>query len=191
MDEQPEVPPSKQPKRFFDIASPKDFRPSPTSRPLIVGHHPEQADPMVTAAADKPEPTAVAIHIAPEPDVSAPTPTPVEPPVVEPEPQTPEETHRAQPEPVAQTAETMMQQEYDEIEHELPSGETMAPAASQPIAVGQPVVVHHNHHPHPIAKKLLTVLIVVVVLVVVSDVLLDANIWKPTHQFPHTHFLHK
>jgi hypothetical protein len=53
MDE-PILPPSAQPKRFFDVMPPKHTMPNSTSRPLIVGNKSEQEDPMVKPKEDLP-----------------------------------------------------------------------------------------------------------------------------------------
>jgi hypothetical protein len=106
MDDQPALPPSQQPKRFFDISPPQDFTPSATSRPVIVGHHPQQSDPMM----------------APRPSVPAPTAPTAESDVVFPKvPHTPDHPEAVAPVP-SESAEGMMQEEYDEVAHELSRG---------------------------------------------------------------------
>jgi hypothetical protein len=139
MDDQPALPPSQQPKRFFDVSPPKDFRPSATSRPVIVSNRPQQADPMMAPAAPTPPAPGEPAHDGPE------------------------------------TAEQMMQEEYDEIAHELPGDTTLhlpattvQPASSeQPVvittpAVGQAVVAHHTP-PVAMGKKLVILVIAIVI----------------------------
>ncbi len=57
-------------KQYFDVAHPDQSRPSATSRPVIVGHRPQTADPMVNQrpAAPQPiDPSMVPSHEAPQP----------------------------------------------------------------------------------------------------------------------------
>lgn len=42
-----------EPKKHFDISKPHHYTPDPTSKPVIVGHHPTMPDPMIREERDK------------------------------------------------------------------------------------------------------------------------------------------
>ncbi|MBI4034582.1 hypothetical protein HY380_01650 [Candidatus Saccharibacteria bacterium] len=81
-----------QPK-FFDVSHPQHRRPSPTSRPLIVGHHPQAADPMVHQRPSEPQvlkPVSAvesAQPVTPTLPPEPPAPEPSVPPQPQPQPQ--------------------------------------------------------------------------------------------------------
>jgi hypothetical protein len=169
MDDQPALPPSQQPKRFFDVSPPEDFTPSATSRPVIVGHRPQQADPMMAPRPSAPAPTAPTA----ESDVVFPKVSHV--------PESPEATA---PRP-SESAEGMIQEEYDEVAHELPSGGVEeSPAASAlppPASTAQPevtspaasqVVVVHHKPPASMGKKLVILVITLVIIALIIVVIL-------------------
>jgi hypothetical protein len=195
------TPPSQQPKRFFDIAPPKDFVPSATSRPLLAPKDPQQPDPMMVVQAPHHQ-FPLAPELASQLGTSA-------------ESEETDETALLDPGDAvalpAETPEGMMNREYDEVQHEIPAdfgepvadahdNQTSAPITSDPVEPLQdaetagalsPAVVMH-HHPSPrLMRDIVITLLVVVLLVVAADVLLDAQVWKPTYNFPHTHLLHK
>ena len=124
---------------------PKDFdvkrgtqAPNPTSRPIIVGHHPSAGDPMVhriktTPPSDKPsapEPVKVPVVDASEPAVNTETSTKkvIQPlnPVIQ---AAPEPTPSVEPEPKNEPA----QQPVGVVEDKPPSPQTPAEAAAKVI----------------------------------------------------------
>jgi hypothetical protein len=164
MDNDPVQPPSKQPKRFFDISPPKDFRPSSTSRPVIVSNYPIQPDPMMSQPTESAQPSVASDtpSSTSEPDQEIATEVtsnePASPVVVEPS------------DVPTDSAESMMQKEYEEVEHELLPGEDNEPVpppdntlpAEPALVTGQVVFVHHKG---PRAdKKILFIIIAVVVV---------------------------
>ena len=67
-----------EPKKHFDVSKPRRHGPDPTSKPIIVGHHPTMPDPMIREERNK---TAKPIKVIldgekPEPVVEEPTPKP-------------------------------------------------------------------------------------------------------------------
>lgn len=192
------VPPSKQPKRFFDVAPPQTAAPSATSRPVIVGNRPEQADPMVTPPATSSQP-GTSMPIAPPP-VSMPEILAV--PSMEPpdESITPFTAELAQASHEPDAGTRLMLEEYKEVRHELtpdmpvtavepslgPVSEVSSPAPVTNTPISQPSVSHHKS-PHGVQGIILWML-VLLSLLVFANILLDAGIWQPSVELPHSDF---
>lgn len=73
-----------EPKKHFDVSKPRRHTPDPTSKPVIVGHHPTMPDPMIREEAAKaPKPISVVSKDADEPEpltISQPDKPTIEPP---------------------------------------------------------------------------------------------------------------
>ena len=179
-------PPSKQPKRFFDVLPPSQSRPSATSRPVIARSEPHHVDTMLHSGPvglTSPPPSEELTLVNSE--TEAPIGESAEAEVAEP-----------------QDATTMMQQEYDEVAHELPAGDTEDAQELVPVAERAPlelpmqdlnndvVVVHHESSSHESYKVLIMVAFLIMGLAVVMlDILLDTHVIRSS--LPHTHFFHK
>jgi hypothetical protein len=57
-------------KKYFDVSKPRRHAPNPTSKPIIVGHHPMMPDPMIR---EKRQKSSKSIHIFSEPKESTTT----------------------------------------------------------------------------------------------------------------------
>ena len=64
-----------EPKKHFDISKPRRLGPDPTSKPIIVGHHPTMPDPMIREQAVRaPRPINITDADTPQPVTVTPTP---------------------------------------------------------------------------------------------------------------------
>ena len=202
MDEPTVTPPSKQPKRFFDIAPPKNFSPASTSKPVIVSNRPEQADPMMVAAPDSGQPTAepevperTALNTD-EPEVALKAPEndslPEEPEASVPI-SAPVETEKVSPEPAPDIPATEPPEAAQAANHEEPvtEPEPSVPAAAAPpkaATAAPPGVVVQHHNERGSAKTAIVVVVLLLIAVITLDILLDAGILHANFPIPHTHF---
>jgi len=131
-------------RRVFDISHPRYTRPTQTSRPLIVGHHPQAPDPMVNQRPAEPKHLKIAGEPKPaEPPAVQPEVQEAMPPVVEPRWEVHPENMPLKPEPT--------------ISDETAIAELAEPETEAVSVHGQPVAHHpesvHGHHqaPEPVA----------------------------------------
>lgn len=184
--------------KVFDIMRPGKAQPSPTSRPIIVGHKPQVQDSTLTdkpaPAADKPPVKAKRELMDGHDEVSVEPPAPTEvaepsataaasvPPMQSPAPTEPE------PEPLAQSVPEPEQPEASADEIPAAPPESAALAETEPAVIAQPVVSFHHKHAGKHPLKWLAVLVIILVLAaVILDILLDAGAITVTN-IPHTHF---
>jgi hypothetical protein len=189
MDE-PLKPPSQQPKRFFDIVPSKLAFPPATSRPIIPGSRTHPADPMMTTGqSDSAGQTEIETDEPVDTDSTPATGTEKN------DLAGPTDMHQETP-----AGDEMIEQEYEEVKHELPAGlpvaEVQAHSSSGTAGMATPtnqvVVVHHesSKHHHPRLREYVWLTVIIALLIVAADLLLDSGIWKPGHHLPHTHFWH-
>jgi hypothetical protein len=151
-----------EPKKHFDVSKPRRHGADPTSKPVIVGHHPMMPDPMIRETRDKaPKPITV---FSDGEELPHPVVTKAEKPEEEPpKPDTkPELSTVAAPNPASPTVTPSLPQEHPQttpiLEHK--PGAVFAPANSSPDTASSPVTEKPTaqttpavaHQPHQAAK---------------------------------------
>jgi hypothetical protein len=216
--------------KVFDVTRPGHTPASPTSRPVIVGHHSkvqdstltdkpsgflgEQSDNPMMDAHDKVDlrPSAEAASSNPESKSVAPT-APIEtqlPVDAAPEPPRPSVTATSAPPeavpavvgataPPTGSAETPPNHNESPIGIAAPEPEkdslayAAAPMPEPGVPTQQDVVVSHHAGPKVGRRSWPKILIGSVIILVLAaaalDILLDAGVWKPAANIPHTHFI--
>lgn len=172
--------------RVFDVSKPPRGTPSPTSRPIIVGHQPAMNDPMVRDANDlpampsEPKPIPVQAH---EDNV----PQPAVPPLAAEHP----ESVMAAAEPPASTeyvptgdmgltpmSELLGNQDKPAEKFEMPPHSSFNP--SEPVV--QPLV-NSGHH-HRSGKKGLWAIIVIILILIAAYLAIDSRLIKTSINLP-------
>ncbi|HEY1835392.1 MAG TPA: hypothetical protein VGG13_01060 [Candidatus Saccharimonadales bacterium] len=186
--------------KVFDIMRPGKAQPSPTSRPIIVGHKPQVQDSTLTdkpaPVADKPPVVAERKLMDANDEVSiAPiAETPAQAEVAEP-PKSSEALAQpavlpAGPETPAQPASELEQPKLPADEASVALPESIATAKPEPVAdIAQPVVSFHHKPAGKRPWKWLAAIVIILVLAAVAlDILLDTGTIKLSTNIPHTHF---
>lgn len=182
------------PRRVFDVSHPRYTRPPSTSRPLIVGHHPQAADPMVNQRPITPKTPSPPQHSEPpEPakvEVQTQASEPTMPPVVEPH----WEVHKAnmplQPEPTiseeSATAELTEATPAPVAHHSLHHHAVhQEPTPEVPMSDETPPAAptHHEHESFLFNWWMLGIFIIVAIFVTLY-LLVDAGVIRGASHLP-------
>src|SRR3990167_10779300 len=178
-------------ERVFDISKPQHHKPDPTGKPVIVGHHPQMADPMVREhLPDKPQSAThsdgsssvneppTGLGQPPVPPVSG-SDSFMEQPQINPPPPEPQLPDLVTPGTVHEPTAT-----------HLPPGQAGQPPATASHTTWQPsselpIPAHHGHHSHGRRSKKLPLIVLVIVVVSMGlYAAVDAGLFLSSESLP-------
>ncbi|HUD10140.1 MAG TPA: hypothetical protein VMR28_00530 [Candidatus Saccharimonadales bacterium] len=178
--------PAEPGKKFFDVVPPHKTAASPTSRPIVTVNQPEQPDPMLMAADNKPpEPAKIPIH-SESADKSVTQ--------AEPTRELAPDSKPVKPEAPPKELAISDTGELSSTVPLVPDTPAVTAGLITPDTVGptepSKIVVARHRHSITFWRRTWFILTLLIIVIALVDMLLDAGVLKTTttNNIPHTHF---